>query len=53
MNHVEKSLKGKRAMIQANEPFTYQGETLGAPASLEQNGKSAGVGSTLKSQSQG
>lgn len=26
-------------MIQVNEPFTYQGETLEQLASLEQNGK--------------
>ena len=38
-NHVEKYQEGKRVMIQVNEPFTYQGETLEQLASLEQNGK--------------
>ena len=38
-NHVEKFQEGKRVMIQVNEPFTYQGETLEQLASLEQNGK--------------
>ena len=39
VNHVEKFQEGKRVMIQVNEPFTYQGETLEQLAALEQNGK--------------
>lgn len=38
-NHVEQFQEGKRVMIQVNEPFTYQGQTLEQLASLEQNGK--------------
>lgn len=38
-NHVEKYQEGRRVMIQVNEPFTYQGETLEQLATLEQNGK--------------
>ena len=38
-NYVEKYQEGKRVMIQVNEAFTYQGETLEQLASLEQNGK--------------
>ena len=38
-NHVEKFQEGQRVMIQVNEPFTYQGETLEQLATLEQNGK--------------
>ena len=38
-NHVEKFQEGKRVMIQVNEPFTYQGQTLEQLAELEQNGK--------------
>lgn len=38
-NHVEKFQKGKRVMIQVNEAFTYQGQTLEQLADLEQNGK--------------
>lgn len=38
-NHVEKYQEGKRVMVQVNEAFTYQGETLEQLASLEQNGK--------------
>ena len=38
-NHIEKFQEGKRVMIQVNEPFTYQGQTLEELASLEQNGK--------------
>ena len=38
-NHIEKFQEGKRVMIQVNEPFTYQGQTLEQLASLEQNGK--------------
>ena len=35
----EKYQEGRRVMIQVNEPFTYQGETLEQLAALEQNGK--------------
>ena len=38
-NHVEKYQEGKRVMIQVNEPFTYQGQTLEELAELEKNGK--------------
>lgn len=38
-NHVEKFQEGKRVMVQVNEAFTYQGETLEQLADLEQNGK--------------
>lgn len=38
-NHVEKYQEGRRVMIQVNEAFTYQGETLEQLAALEQNGK--------------
>ena len=38
-NHVEKYQEGRRVMVQVNEPFTYQGETLEQLASLDQNGK--------------
>ena len=38
-NHVEKFQEGKRVMVQVNEPFTYQGQTLEQLASLEKNGK--------------
>lgn len=38
-NHIEKFSEGKRVMVQVNQPFTYQGETLEQLASLEQNGK--------------
>lgn len=38
-NHIEKYHEGNRVMIQVNEPFTYQGETLEQLAALEQNGK--------------
>lgn len=37
--HVEKFQEGRRVMIQVNEEFTYQGQTLEELASLEQNGK--------------
>ena len=40
-NHIEKFSEGKRVMVQVNQPFTYQGETLEQLASLEQNGKLA------------
>lgn len=38
-NHVEKYQEGKRVMVQVNEPFTYQGQTLEQLADLYQNGK--------------
>ena len=38
-NHVEKFQEGKRVMVQVNEAFTYQGQSLEELASLEQNGK--------------
>ena len=38
-NHVEKFQEGQRVMVQVNEPFTYQGQTLEQLADLEQNGK--------------
>lgn len=38
-NHIEKYQEGRRVMIQVNEAFTYQGETLEQLATLEQNGK--------------
>lgn len=38
-NHTESFGEGKRIMIQVNEPFTYQGETLDQLNSLYQNGK--------------
>ena len=38
-NHVEKFQEGQRVMIQVNEEFTYQGQTLEELASLEQNGR--------------
>jgi hypothetical protein len=38
-NHVEKFQEGKRVMIQVNEPFTYQGQTLEQLQELYQNGK--------------
>ena len=38
-NHTEKFQEGKRVMIQVNEPFTYQGETLEQLETLYQNGK--------------
>ena len=37
--HIEKFQEGQRVMIQVNEAFTYQGQTLEELASLEQNGK--------------
>ena len=39
VNHVEKYQEGRRVMIQVNDTFTYQGETLDQLAALEQNGK--------------
>ena len=39
VNHIEKFQEGKRVMIQVNEPFTYQGQTLEELAELEKNGK--------------
>ena len=38
-DHVEKFQEGQRVMVQVNEAFTYQGQTLEQLASLEQNGK--------------
>ena len=38
-NHTESFGEGKRIMIQVNEPFTYQGETLDQLNNLYQNGK--------------
>ena len=38
-NHIEKYQEGRRVMIQVNDTFTYQGETLDQLAALEQNGK--------------
>lgn len=38
-NHTEKFSEGKRVMVQVNQPFTYQGETLEQLEVLEQNGK--------------
>ena len=38
-SHTEAFGEGKRVMIQVNEPFTYQGETLDQLNSLYQNGK--------------
>lgn len=38
-NHTEAFGEGKRIMVQVNEPFTYQGETLEQLDSLYQNGK--------------
>lgn len=38
-SHTPKFGEGKRVMIQVNEPFTYQGETLDQLNSLYQNGK--------------
>lgn len=38
-NHVEKFQEGKRVMVQVNEAFTYQGQTLKELADLERNGK--------------
>lgn len=40
-NHIEKFSEGKRVMVQVNQPFTYNGETLDQLTSLEQNGKLA------------
>ena len=38
-NHTEKFQEGKRVIVQVNQPFTYQGETLEQLESLHQNGK--------------
>ena len=38
-NHVEQFQEGKRVMVQVNEPFTYQGQTMEELAELEKNGK--------------
>lgn len=37
--HIEKFQEGQRVMVQVNEAFTYQGQTLEELASLEKNGK--------------
>ncbi len=37
--HIEKFQEGKRVMVQVNEEFTYQGQTLEELSNLEQNGK--------------
>ncbi|MFS9216233.1 hypothetical protein [Streptococcus infantis] len=37
--HVEKFQEGKRVMVQVNEAFIYQGQTLEELADLERNGK--------------
>ena len=37
--HVEKFQEGKRVMVQVNEAFTYQGQTLEQLEELHQNGK--------------
>lgn len=38
-NHIEQFQEGKRVMVQVNEAFTYQGQTLEELAELEKNGK--------------
>lgn len=38
-NHIEQFQEGKRVMVQVNEPFTYQGQTLEQLEELHQNGK--------------
>ena len=38
-DHGEQFQEGKRVMVQANEPFTYQGQTVKELADLERNGK--------------
>lgn len=40
-SHTAAYGEGNRVMVQVNQPFTYQGETLDQLASLEQNGKLA------------
>lgn len=37
--YIEKFQEGQRVMVQVNEAFTYQGQTLEELSSLEQNGK--------------
>lgn len=37
--HSELYQEGKRVMVQVNEPFTYQGQTLKELVALERNGK--------------
>lgn len=39
LGHIEKFQEGKRVMVQVNEPFTYQGQTLEELVDLERNGK--------------
>lgn len=38
-NHIEQFQEGKRVMVQVNEAFTYQGQTLEQLEELHQNGK--------------
>ena len=38
-NHVEQFQEGKRVMVQVNEPFTYQGQTVEQLEELHRNGK--------------
>nr|DAX36563.1 MAG TPA: Protein of unknown function (DUF1366) [Caudoviricetes sp.] len=38
-DHGEQFQEGKRVMVQVNEPFTYQGQTVKELADLERNGK--------------
>lgn len=38
-NHGEQFQEGKRVMVQVNEVFTYQGQTVKELADLERNGK--------------
>lgn len=38
-NHIEKFQEGQRVMVQVNEEFTYQGQTLEQLEELHQNGK--------------
>lgn len=38
-NHIEQFQEGKRVMVQVNEPFTYEGQTLEQLEVLHQNGK--------------
>lgn len=37
--HIEKFQEGKRVMVQVNEEFTYQGQTLDELKDLDKNGK--------------
>ena len=38
-SHIEQFQEGKRVMVQVNEPFTYEGQTLEQLEVLHQNGK--------------